>query len=1056
MKKGSSIIRTSATASGVTDEQPIFMDENAILHATASGVTDEQPILNDNNAILHATASGAADDPRPRTTPTRGEKPHGCSVPTKTSLHFGTLNIRTLAKPGKLDLALRELQRYNWDVIGLSETHLPRTSEENLSGASLLLSGRKDGVHRQGVGFFVSSTAKKSLISFTPVSERIAVLRLKGAAKNISVVQVYAPDSARSEEECDEFYFTLQSVIDQIHKKDVLIVMGDFNAIVGMDNTGRSDIMGTFGHGKLNARGERLLDFCRENELFLTNTIFKHRHRRKVTWRSPDGKTENMIDYILISKRWKSSVLDTVALPGADFDSDHTLLMSRFKLRMRKLQKATKIPRFRLDLLRDPAKRQTYTSTLSEKFREILKNHSPLTTANEIDSLTEQATSAIIETANDVLGRKTPNEKPWITDEIIALCEDKRLFCNKSDRHSWDTYKLLKRRVEREIRKALRNHLRKKCEDCEVLSKKGNSGAVFRMVRELSRKKEPQTSVILDKDGNEIYDSKMKLERWKEYFNDKLNPPVAADPKILTRFPIPDQELRPPPPLKSETESAIKSLKQGKAPGPDGVTAELINVGSDDVTDLYHAIVSAVWETGHVPRQWCKAAIVPIHKKGSKKECGNYRPISLTSHQSRVLTKILLRRIQATTAFAIGEYQAGFRPGRSTIDQIFVVRQLMERHIEFNQELYQLFVDFRQAFDLIWREGLWHILLHYGIPYEIVQIIKSLYDQFRGQVITVDGLSEEFTTSSGVLQGCILSPHLFNLFLNAVLSMMQSEYGATIGGVLIENLAYADDIDELANSTQELQAQADKLYDTTKPFGMEINASKTKVMVTTRRELDNPPIITIGGRQVETVDHFLYLGSLLSSDNCHSSDVKRRLALASSSFRRLANLWKSNHLSNKLKMRLFNSLVIPIVIYGCETWTLKTEDEIKLLAFEVRCLRRISRIKYTDRITNVEVRQRLQSTETILSKIKKQQLRWFGHVKRMEPSRLPKIALEGSLHGLRPRGRPRKRWMENFHFDNVKIAQLSRIAPDRAMYRALTHELARGVAPKRPTRMAGT
>jgi hypothetical protein len=279
MKKGSSIIRTSATASGVTDEQPIFMDENAILHATASGVTDEQPILNDNNAILHATASGAADDPRPRTTPTRGEKPHGCSVPTKTSLHFGTLNIRTLAKPGKLDLALRELQRYNWDVIGLSETHLPRTSEENLSGASLLLSGRKDGVHRQGVGFFVSSTAKKSLISFTPVSERIAVLRLKGAAKNISVVQVYAPDSARSEEECDEFYFTLQSVIDQIHKKDVLIVMGDFNAIVGMDNTGRSDIMGTFGHGKLNARGERLLDFCRENELFLTNTIFKHRHR---------------------------------------------------------------------------------------------------------------------------------------------------------------------------------------------------------------------------------------------------------------------------------------------------------------------------------------------------------------------------------------------------------------------------------------------------------------------------------------------------------------------------------------------------------------------------------------------------------------------------------------------------------------------------------------------------------------------------------------------------------------------------------------------------------
>ncbi|KAK2715450.1 hypothetical protein QYM36_010163 [Artemia franciscana] len=139
------------------------------------------------------------------------------------------LNIQTLTKPGKLDLAFKELQKYDWDIIGLSKTHLPKTSEENLFGASLLLSGRKNRVHRQGVRFFESPTTKKSLISFTLASERIAVLRLKGAAKNISAVQVYGPDSARSEKECEEFYFTLQSFIDQIHKKDVL--MGDYRLV---------------------------------------------------------------------------------------------------------------------------------------------------------------------------------------------------------------------------------------------------------------------------------------------------------------------------------------------------------------------------------------------------------------------------------------------------------------------------------------------------------------------------------------------------------------------------------------------------------------------------------------------------------------------------------------------------------------------------------------------------------------------------------------------------------------------------------------------------------
>ena len=165
---------------------------------------------------------------------------------------------------------------------------------------------------------------------------------------------------------------------------------------------------------------------------------------------------------------------------------------------------------------------------------------------------------------------------------------------------------------------------------------------------------------------------------------------------------------------------------------------------------------------------------------------------------------------------------------------------------------------------------------------------------------------------------------------------------------------------------------------------------------------------------MERVDQFLYLGSLLTADNCHTVDIKRRLGLASSSFKRLSKIWKSNHLSSHLKVHLFNSLIIPIALYGCETWTLKAANACNLLAFEMRCLRRIAKIRYTDHVTNEEVQRRLKSQDTILNKIRKQQLRWFGHVKRMNPKRLPKIALEGATVGLQPRGRPRKRWIENF------------------------------------------
>ena len=152
----------------------------------------------------------------------------------------------------------------------------------------------------------------------------------------------------------------------------------------------------------------------------------------------------------------------------------------------------------------------------------------------------------------------------------------------------------------------------------------------------------------------------------------------------------------------------------------------------------------------------------------------------------------------------------------------------MERFVEFNRDLYHLFIDFRQAFDLIWRKGLWHFLAHYGIPDEIVTIIENIFSQSRSRILTADGLSDEFSTSSGVLQGCILSPHLFNLFLHAIPSLIPDEHGAKIVGVLVNKLAYADDIDQLSTMAADLQRQADCLNEATKPFGMQINAKKNE------------------------------------------------------------------------------------------------------------------------------------------------------------------------------------------------------------------------------------
>ncbi|KAK2715186.1 hypothetical protein QYM36_009988 [Artemia franciscana] len=146
---------------------------------------------------------------------------------------FRTLNVHTSAKPGKRELVLNEMNR------------IDRTSD-----ITLITSGRSDGVHRQGVGFLLSKRAKQSLLAVHPVSERIITIRLKGSIANMTIIQVYATDSSPSDQEAEKCYSQLQNTVDTAPKKDVLFVIGDFNAIVRHSNDGLEDVMGKFGHGR--------------------------------------------------------------------------------------------------------------------------------------------------------------------------------------------------------------------------------------------------------------------------------------------------------------------------------------------------------------------------------------------------------------------------------------------------------------------------------------------------------------------------------------------------------------------------------------------------------------------------------------------------------------------------------------------------------------------------------------------------------------------------------------------------------------------------------------
>ena len=167
-------------------------------------------------------------------------------------------------------------------------------------------------------------------------------------------------------------YEDLQDLLELTPKKDVLFIIGDWNAKVGSQET--PGVTGKFGLGIWNEAGQRLIEFCQENALVIANTLFQQHKRRLYTWTSPDGQHQNQIDYILCCQRWRSSIQSAKTRPGADFGSVHELLIAKFRLKLKKAGKTTRS--FRDDLNQIP---YNYTVEVTNRFKgldltECLKN----------------------------------------------------------------------------------------------------------------------------------------------------------------------------------------------------------------------------------------------------------------------------------------------------------------------------------------------------------------------------------------------------------------------------------------------------------------------------------------------------------------------------------------------------------------------------------------------------------------------------------------------------------------------------------------------------------
>merc|ERR1712002_295278 len=227
----------------------------------------------------------------------------------------------------------------------------------------------------------------------------------------------------------------------------------------------------------------------------------------------------------------------------------------------------------------------------------------------------------------------------------------------------------------------------------------------------------------------------------------------------------------------------------------------------------------------------------------------------------------------------------------------------------------------------------------------------------------------------------------------------------------VEWLMFADDTVLVGDSKEKLERLVQEFGNVCRRWKLTVNEGKSKVMRIRKNREENEVDISPNGRRMEEVEIHRYLGVDISNDSGMGEEVNHRIGEARRAWGALKDVWKKRHISREAKVGMYEGIIEPSLLYGCEIWALNKKDRKRMEAVEMNCLRNICGRRRIDKVPNVVIRGMCGKNVDVSERMDQGVLRWFGHVERMGNERLVKRVYDSEVRGVRRRGRPRKSWM---------------------------------------------
>ena len=560
----------------------------------------------------------------------------------------------------------------------------------------------------------------------------------------------------------------------------------------------------------------------------------------------------------------------------------------------------------------------------------------------------------------------------------------------------------------------------------------------------------------------------------------------------------------------SEIREQLKGMANKKAADSKGIVVELLKESSDHFLELIATIFTDVLDpNAEVPAAWQETQIKVLFKKGEPTLPENYRPIAIIRALYKLFAKILCGRIKNILDDEQSCDQAGFRAGYSCDDHLFVISILSERMREFNLPLWVVAVDFQKAFDSVNHGSLWQALREQNVPNIYILMLQRLY---RGQTakIQTDVLSKDFPIERGVKQGDPISPILFNAALEKIMRKLKLKWDNRKAGVKIHDgdagrlqcLRFADDLLLIATSKKQAADMLQDLIDEASLVGLQVHSGKTKILSNGIGPHTREKMVSLSTGDVQILapnESTMYLGRLLNLRATQEIEINHRTSKAWAKFSVYRKELTDKHISLSDRLRLFNSVVSPTMLYGCSSWTATGSRERKIRGCQRKMLRTMlgkgraqkkvedngcskalddqppdtscsgsssqggdtvasadedyleSYPDWIKRVTaEVEEAMRLTGVPDWVEECRRRKWLWCGHVYRRHDGRWTRKILNWTPEaGARERGHPFRRWSDDLDAfaasildvsENVTHEDLCVMAQDRELWQHLMQD----------------